>query len=132
MNFSDYLKHARELKGWSIWKLFQESDVSHVHIGRIEKGEMEPPKPETLRKLSQALNVDYIEMLKAAGALTDEDLLRIEIKNRFSPVINDAVALELMTDKNVLEVLEGLAKLDKQKRAMVLKNFLGTLGMLGE
>ena len=130
MKFSEYLKKARELKGWSIWRLFQESDISHVHLGRIEKGEMEPPKPETLRKLSEALGVDYIDMLKAAGAITDEDLLKIEIKNRFSPIINDDVALELITDKNVLEVLEGLAKLDKQKRAMVLKNFLSTLGML--
>lgn len=41
--------------------------VSHTEIARIESGEREIPNPKTLRKISKHLDVNYNDLMHAAG-----------------------------------------------------------------
>ena len=67
--FGSYLKEMRENKGWSINQLAQAADISGSQISRIENGLRGIPKPQTLRKMAEALEVPYEELMNKAGYL---------------------------------------------------------------
>lgn len=78
MHFSIYL---RELRGKrSLREMERITGLSHTYLSTLEKG-FDPrtgkernPTPEVLRTLSEALNVNYVELLIKAGYLSVEDL----------------------------------------------------------
>ncbi|WP_281282559.1 helix-turn-helix domain-containing protein [Paenibacillus piri] len=70
--FGFYLKQARERKGFSVNQLALESGISNAQISRIENGLRRAPKPETIRKLAEALHIPYEEMMEKAGHMPDE------------------------------------------------------------
>jgi transcriptional regulator with XRE-family HTH domain len=70
--FGTYLKHVRESKGISVNQLALESGISNAQISRIENGLRGIPKPETIRKLAEALQLPYEEMMEKAGHMPDE------------------------------------------------------------
>ncbi|MDF2964244.1 MAG: transcriptional regulator, family protein [Paenibacillus sp.] len=70
--FGIYLKKARESKGISVNQLALESGISNAQISRIENGLRGIPKPETIRKLAEALKLPYEEMMEKAGHMPDE------------------------------------------------------------
>lgn len=57
----------REAIGLSKNQLAERAKVSHTEISRIESGEREIPSPKTLRKISQHLNINFNELMYAAG-----------------------------------------------------------------
>lgn len=75
MEFGEFLRKVREEKGFSINQLATLSGISNAQISRIESGERGIPKPETIRKLSDALGIAYYDFMKAAGHITN-DLIR--------------------------------------------------------
>lgn len=70
--FGSYLKEMRENKGWSINQLAQAADISGSQISRIENGLRGIPKPQTLRKMAEALEVPYEELMNKAGYLQQD------------------------------------------------------------
>ncbi|NOU92019.1 helix-turn-helix domain-containing protein [Paenibacillus sp. LMG 31456] len=70
--FGFYLKKARESKGISVNQLALESGISNAQISRIENGLRGIPKPETIRKLAEALQIPYEEMMGMAGHMPDD------------------------------------------------------------
>ncbi|MFD0679936.1 MULTISPECIES: helix-turn-helix domain-containing protein [unclassified Paenibacillus] len=70
--FGIYLKKARESKGVSVNQLALESGISNAQISRIENGRRGIPKPETIRKLAEALQIPYEEMMEKAGHMPDD------------------------------------------------------------
>lgn len=70
--FGPYLKEIREKKGWSINQLAQAADISGSQISRIENGLRGIPKPQTLRKIAEALDVPYEELMSKAGYLEQD------------------------------------------------------------
>ncbi|MGE7827831.1 helix-turn-helix domain-containing protein [Paenibacillus sp. NPDC093718] len=70
--FGSYLKEMRENKGWSINQLAQAADISGSQISRIENGLRGIPKPQTLRKMADALEVPYEELMNRAGYLQQD------------------------------------------------------------
>ncbi|BCG57453.1 helix-turn-helix domain-containing protein [Paenibacillus sp. URB8-2] len=70
--FGNYLRALREERDLSINQLALYSGVSNAQISRIENGLRKPPKPETLRKLAQALKIDYDELMAAAGHVNED------------------------------------------------------------
>lgn len=70
--FGSYLKEIRENKGWSINQLAQAADISGSQISRIENGLRGIPKPQTLRKIAEALDVPYEELMNKAGYLQQD------------------------------------------------------------
>jgi transcriptional regulator with XRE-family HTH domain len=71
-DFGLYLKGVRERKGISVNQLAFDSGISNAQISRIENGLRGIPKPETIRKLADALRVPYEEMMDKAGHMPDE------------------------------------------------------------
>ncbi|MFD0588853.1 helix-turn-helix domain-containing protein [Paenibacillus sp. GCM10027627] len=71
-NFGPYLKNVRESKPMSINQLAALSGVSAPQISRVETGTRGVPKPDTIRKLADALNVSYEGMMEAAGYFSEE------------------------------------------------------------
>ncbi|WP_342576383.1 helix-turn-helix domain-containing protein [Paenibacillus sp. FSL M8-0142] len=70
--FGAYLKQIREDKGLSINQLAQAAEISGSQISRIENGLRGIPKPQTLRKIADALEVPYEELMSKAGYLDSE------------------------------------------------------------
>jgi SOS-response transcriptional repressor LexA len=65
--FIALLKKAMEKKELGVNSLASISGVSGAHISRILNGHRSAPSPKTIKKLADALNVDYNEFMKAAG-----------------------------------------------------------------
>ncbi|WP_199794816.1 transcriptional regulator [Paenibacillus faecalis] len=71
-SFGSYLKQLREERGWSINQLAKAAEVSGSQISRIENGLRGVPKPQTIRKIAEALDVSYEELMNQAGYLESE------------------------------------------------------------
>ncbi|MEK5477556.1 helix-turn-helix transcriptional regulator [Paenibacillus sp. FSL R5-0407] len=67
LSFGEYLRELRELKDLSLNQLAEKSGVSNAQISRIENGLRELPRPETIKKLAQGLNVPATELMEKAG-----------------------------------------------------------------
>ncbi|MCZ8513466.1 helix-turn-helix transcriptional regulator [Paenibacillus filicis] len=65
--FGKYLRDLREERHISINQLAFYSGVSAPQISRIETGTRGVPKPDTIRKLANALKASYDDMMVAAG-----------------------------------------------------------------
>ena len=104
ISFGDFLKEKRQAKGWSKWKLYQESGVSYAHISLLETGEKNPPKPITLKKLSDSLGIPYEDLLDKAGYLNDIGDIETAIKKRFGPLFNDE-QVKLLANKDITRIL---------------------------
>ncbi|WP_046225578.1 helix-turn-helix domain-containing protein [Paenibacillus dauci] len=72
-SFGSYLKQIREQKNWSINQLADLAGISTSQISRIENGKRGVPKPQTIEKITRALNVPYAEMMDRAGYLRPEE-----------------------------------------------------------
>jgi transcriptional regulator with XRE-family HTH domain len=77
--FGTYLKEIREDKGWSINQLAHAADISGSQISRIENGLRGIPKPQTLRKIADALEIPYEELMNKAGYLPTDAAHQDEI-----------------------------------------------------
>lgn len=95
-DFGQYIKQLREENGYTSQRAFaQKLGVSNATIARIERGEVSPT-PETLHKIAEALNVDYIDLIEKQAVISEgkNDTLFSKInrlnKNQVS-VLNDMV-----------------------------------------
>jgi transcriptional regulator with XRE-family HTH domain len=57
------LKKFRTEKGWSQEKLAREAGISYQTVIKIERGNIENPKIETILKLSKALNIPIDKLI---------------------------------------------------------------------
>lgn len=67
MTVGELIKKLREEKDFSQRQLALYSEVSNTEISKIESGERQNPNPDILKKIADALNINYIELYKAAG-----------------------------------------------------------------
>lgn len=73
MNFNDYLKSLRIKRGLSLRELARRSEVSQSYLSLVESGKRGVPKPEHLLKIAPHLDVDYMDLMKAAGYIMKEN-----------------------------------------------------------
>ncbi|MGG3792522.1 helix-turn-helix transcriptional regulator [Geobacillus thermodenitrificans] len=71
--FGSYIRQLREKKGYTVNQLSLYSGVSSAQISRIENGLRGVPKPETIKKLSEALGHPYEDLMQAAGYLGNNE-----------------------------------------------------------
>ncbi|MEK3760602.1 helix-turn-helix domain-containing protein [Paenibacillus sp. FSL P4-0338] len=71
--FGYYLRQLREGKGLTINQLAALAGISGAQISRIENGLRGVPKPATLRKIAEATDVSYEELMGHAGYLTENE-----------------------------------------------------------
>ncbi|WP_211746392.1 helix-turn-helix transcriptional regulator [Paenibacillus sp. Marseille-Q4541] len=73
-DFGDYLRSLRNTKGFTPTEIAHSAGLSQPFISQLESGQRNPA-PETLRKLSNVLNVSYIGLMIKAGHLTEAEVL---------------------------------------------------------
>lgn len=71
--FGNYLRQLRERKGLTINQLASLAGISGAQISRMENGLRGVPKPATLRKIAEATDVSYEELMGHAGYLTESE-----------------------------------------------------------
>jgi transcriptional regulator with XRE-family HTH domain len=72
--FIKYIKDKRTMKGLSTYKLADLVGVSQSYLSQLENGRKDkPPSPEIIKKLSNALEVDYFELMRLAGHMDTFD-----------------------------------------------------------
>lgn len=99
---------AREAKGLSKRELSRMANISDTELARIESGEREIPNPKTLRKISQHIDVNYNDLMYAAGLGIQVSPLNPFIKSYYSNLKGE----ELNTAEiNVLGSIENNEKL---------------------
>lgn len=82
--FGEIIKKLRKLRGFTIYLLSELSQVDKGHLSRIERGLRNPPKPDGVRRLANALGVDIEYLMAKAGyadfngdeALADEEIIK--------------------------------------------------------
>lgn len=70
----EYLKQARERKGWSNREVSRQIGVHYSYITRIEQGHYSKPSPEILKRLANALEVPEEDLFALAGHELPENL----------------------------------------------------------
>lgn len=73
-NLGDYISRIRYRRGLSQRKLANRAGISNSTVHRIEKGIIKNVKPQVLRKLSDALDLSYQELLYYAGYLNEKEV----------------------------------------------------------
>jgi transcriptional regulator with XRE-family HTH domain len=81
MEFGSFLKELRIKQGLSMRELSRRSGISQAYISQIEMGKKGVPSPEQLLKLAPHLDVNYMELMKAAGyVIADDNFTNEEIE----------------------------------------------------
>ena len=70
MSLKTYLRELRTERGLSMRDVDKLHGVSSTHLSQVERG-IRRPGPGTLKKLAQAYNVPYDDLLRRAGHLPD-------------------------------------------------------------
>ncbi|MBB3132153.1 SOS-response transcriptional repressor LexA [Paenibacillus rhizosphaerae] len=84
-SFGEFLRKLREQKGLSLNQLAAKSGVSNAQISRIENGLRDTPRPDTIKKLAEGLNISQTELMEKAGYFEGfEDTKKAAVLNYFS------------------------------------------------
>lgn len=82
---SKELKDLREVKGLSLREVERKTGISNAYLSQLERGDAENPTPEKLQKLARCYEVPYVDLMRAAGYLSESadggpaDLSRFQI-----------------------------------------------------
>jgi transcriptional regulator with XRE-family HTH domain len=107
MEFGKHLEILRTKRGLSLRELARRSGLSHSYLSLIEKGKRGIPSPEHLMKIAPYLNVNYMELMKAAGYVMTEDEDFTEEEIEFLQQLDDGVPiLELLKLKPTIDEKE--------------------------
>lgn len=69
-----YLRALREQRGISQTALAAHVGLSRSHMGQIESGKIGLPSADIRRRLAKALGVSHVDLLIAAGELTEDEV----------------------------------------------------------
>ncbi len=101
------IRTARKNKGLTSYEVAERTGIMHrATVGRIEAGEITRPRPETLQRLAQVLDLNLDELLLTAGYVKPSDLPNLEayLRTKHSDLPARAIAqlvdhFELIADK---------------------------------
>jgi len=62
--FSEVIKSKRSKKGWSLKEVSLKTGINASYLNRLEKGERKNPSAIALFKLSMALEIDIMFLIK--------------------------------------------------------------------
>ena len=69
MKLNEYIKLERKRNKLTLMNLARKANISYGMLYRLEDESIIKPKPDLLKKVSEALNLDYQKLLKMAGYL---------------------------------------------------------------
>lgn len=117
-NFGRRLKEIRTKKGFSINQLAMYSGVSSAQISRIENSKRGVPKPETIKKLADALKYPYEQLMKEAGYIESDNGLDKPVPNWATK--KDVRDFKKMLEEDVPIMFDGVP-LDDEDREKILR-----------
>lgn len=74
MTLAEYLKQKREEQGILASQLADKAGLTRSHISEIERGKIALPNADIRRRLAAALGVSHLDLLVAAGEITEAEL----------------------------------------------------------
>lgn len=104
-NPGQYLKSLREKLGLGVKAVYAQTGVGDSTIRRIEEGNTKNPPATQLKALANFYGIDVIELYKAYGYLSEDDLERKAVCFENSEFLSDeAIAsiqelINLLTEK---------------------------------
>jgi len=125
-SFGEFLTEKRKEKKITMRELERRSGISQAYISQLENGKRNPPKPEVLKKLAEALEIQYILLLVAAGYMEE---YQQEIINEFRKDVPEVIDLHKfvgnIVDRTVF-ISEDTNKYTRYESLLVV-SFLGKL-----
>lgn len=106
----ELIKKGREEKNLSMRQLAELAKVSHSDISRIESGEREVPNPKILRKISKYIDVNYNDLMYAAGLGFQVTPLNPFLKRYYSSLKGHELDEALINTLGSIENWEALVK----------------------
>lgn len=106
----ELIKEGREKQNLSMRQLAELAKVSHSDISRIESGEREVPNPKILRKISKYIDVNYNDLMYAAGLGFQVTPLNPFLKRYYSSLKGHELAEALINTLGSIENWEALVK----------------------
>lgn len=128
-NFGAYMKKLREERKFSVRQLAMKAGVSPAQVSRMETGDRGTPRPETIKKLAIALNVDYKHLMKKAGYITVEEAYETSELTEFLKKANimfHGKPLTAEDKRRVEDVLTGLFWDAVERKRRGEKNNIGS------
>ncbi len=118
---SNLMRLYLDRRGWAVYYLHRLSierdpkreGVSTTQINKILKNKVKDPSPTLLRKLSDILEIPWIDVLLAAGYIKKEDLVitnKEEIDPEIGAVIIQIQRLDSDKKKIIINTIKTLLK----------------------
>ncbi|WP_051070321.1 helix-turn-helix domain-containing protein [Clostridium thermobutyricum] len=104
---SEYLKKKRKENNMSQRQLAKISGVSNSEISKIEGGIRKSPNPETLKKLGEALTINYSILAEKCGYIVDE-----------------SKKIDYFNGDVIIKTIEDVSELEKRKYLETNKKLL--------
>lgn len=114
MELGPYIRHIRKSRGnrgsWSIRAVALRAGISNSYLSQVETGQVKQPLPDVLKKLAQALDVPYLDLMKAAGYLPEGFQSQEEVSFEIIEALKDPIAKRTLLEihrapENIKEVL---------------------------
>ena len=106
MTVGEYIQSARTERGLTQTELGEKCQVSGAEISRLESGKRRAPSPRMLKKISEALVIDYSELMRLAGYIEEVH----EGEKTFEQVFRDK-------DGNIVDVVRGVKEMFRKDAA---------------
>lgn len=90
-----FVRERRARLGWTQDRLSEETGISRARIAQIEGGRVALPGANVRRDLAKALGVSHLDMLIAAGEITEDEIRTAGVEGIAEP---DPVLAELIAD----------------------------------
>lgn len=132
LSFGEYVKSLMKLKDIGVNELSSISNISNAHISRIINGKRPSPSPKTIKKLADALSVDYDILMYIAGHTEKSVVFEILMVNDFLRSLVEkevlralgAGALPLFSNTDVASVKSVLQKSSLSQKSHILSQFV--------
>jgi transcriptional regulator with XRE-family HTH domain len=125
--FGDFLKRLRIKRGLSLRELARRSEVSQSYLSLVERGKRGVPTPEQLLKIAPHLNVDYLELMRAAEYIKDDLELTAEEKEFLKDIEEGAPLSQLMKYKPTIDEKEVTVN-ELEFAINIIRNLRKTMG----
>ena len=113
----EIIAEAREKKGISKRELSRLANISDTELARIESGEREIPNPKTLRKISKYIDINYNDLMYAAGLGFQVTPLNPFLTNYYTSLKGDQIVDAILNTSAMIKNWEELVESFKQKLA---------------
>ena len=117
----DRLRQIRKLKGLSLRGVEAKTGISNAYLSQLERGDAQNPSPKKLKSLADCYDIDYADLLKLAGYLSENNgvrqgLLGSTFDEKSSSALSSAIQSADLTDEEESLVAQYIVFLKSQRK----------------